>query len=497
MGRSNKLEKARAYEKQKAAKIGAADRPAFHLTPYVGWMNDPNGFSLYKGQYHLFYQYYPYDTNWGPMHWGHAVSHDLLHWEYLPCAMTGDREYDRNGVFSGSAIELPNGKQLLMYTGVREDKIKGKKKTRIRQTQCVAVGDGVNYKKYGSNPVITGSQLPEGASLEDFRDPKIVRADDGSYLCYVGSRPADGSGQILVYESRDGFEWKFRNILIENKNRVGLMWECPDVFSLDGKTVLLTSPQDTRADQLEGLSGNCGIAVVGTVDPETGKLREEWIQPMDYGIDFYAHQSVKTTDGRRVMIGWMQNWDACGERNPKQKWFGQMTLPRELTIRDGRILQMPIRELASFRKHPVKAEDLPVSGCVRLPGVRGRIVDLDMTIRPDESEAFSTFELRFAENEDGSRYCSLTYDRKNGTLSISRLHSGTCRALLHERTCRVGCADSLHLRVILDRFSAEIFVNDGEQTMTMVHYSDPKADGISFRADGTARLGLEKYDLAL
>ena len=96
------------------------------------------------------------------------------------------------------------------------------------------------------------------------------------------------------------------------------MWECPDVFSLDGKTVLLTSPQDTRADQLEGLSGNCGIAVVGTVDPETGKLREEWIQPMDYGIDFYAHQSVKTTDGRRVMIGWMQNWDACGERNPKQ-----------------------------------------------------------------------------------------------------------------------------------------------------------------------------------
>ena len=158
---------------------------------------------------------------------------------------------------------------------------------------------------------------------------------------------------------------------------------------------------------------------------------------------------------------------------------------------------MPIRELASFRKHPVKAEDLPVSGCVRLPGVRGRIVDLDMTIRPDESEAFSTFELRFAENEDGSRYCSLTYDRKNGTLSISRLHSGTCRALLHERTCRVGCADSLHLRVILDRFSAEIFVNDGEQTMTMVHYSDPKADGISFRADGTARLGLEKYDLAL
>ena len=495
MGRSNKLEKARAYEKQKAAKIGAADRPAFHLTPYVGWMNDPNGFSLYKGQYHLFYQYYPYDTSWGPMHWGHAVSRDLLHWEYLPCAMANDEDYDRNGVFSGSAIELPDGRQLLIYTGVREEKIKGRK-SRVRQTQCVAVGDGVNYKKYGGNPVITGRQLPEGASREDFRDPKIVQAEDGSYLCYVGSRPADGSGQILVYESSDGFQWKFRNVLIENRNRVGRMWECPDVFALDGKTVLFTSPQDIRADQLEGLTGNCGITIVGTIDPGTGELCEEWIQPMDCGIDFYAQQSVQTADGRRVMIGWMQNWDACGERNPEQKWFGQMSLPREIHIRNGRIYQTPVRELDACRKQAVKAADLPVNGCVRLPGVSGRIVDLNMKVRPDATDGFSTFELRFAENEDGTQYCSLTYDRRNGTLSISRLHSGTCRALLHERTCHVACTDSLHLRVILDRFSAEVFVNDGEQTMSMAYYTDMKADGISFHVDGAARLDLEKYELA-
>lgn len=113
-----KLEAARAFERRAAARIPAADRPGFHLTPPVGWMNDPNGFCFYHGAYHLFFQYYPYDTVWGPMHWGHATSADLLHWTYLPCALAPDTDADAAGCFSGSAAPLPDGRLLLMYTGL-------------------------------------------------------------------------------------------------------------------------------------------------------------------------------------------------------------------------------------------------------------------------------------------------------------------------------------------------------------------------------------------
>ncbi|MDE6319779.1 MAG: glycoside hydrolase family 32 protein, partial [Lachnospiraceae bacterium] len=132
---SQTLRDARRYEETMERKIGWEEKPDFHLSTRVGWMNDPNGFSFYKGEYHMFYQYHPYDSHWGPMHWGHAVSKDLLHWEYLPAALAPDMDYDRDGCFSGSAVVLPDGRQLLMYTGVaKETQPDGG--TREIQTQC-------------------------------------------------------------------------------------------------------------------------------------------------------------------------------------------------------------------------------------------------------------------------------------------------------------------------------------------------------------------------
>ena len=144
---SKPLEKAIAYEQVMEWRISEKDRPAFHLSSRVGWMNDPNGFSWYQGKYHLFYQYYPYSTRWGLMHWGHAVSTDLLHWTFCPAALAPDQVYDKDGCFSGSAVTLPDGRQLLMYTGVSCDQKAFGERTEI-QTQCLAVGDGVNYEKY-------------------------------------------------------------------------------------------------------------------------------------------------------------------------------------------------------------------------------------------------------------------------------------------------------------------------------------------------------------
>lgn len=158
--------------------IAGEPRPAFHLSARVGWMNDPNGFSFYQGKYHLFYQYHPYDSHWGPMHWGHAISKDLLCWKYLPIALAPDFPYDKDGCFSGSAIELDDHYHLLMYTGVVKDSHSQNSKREI-QTQCIAIGNGINYEKYPGNPVLTETSLPQGSSQFDFRDPKLWRDDKG------------------------------------------------------------------------------------------------------------------------------------------------------------------------------------------------------------------------------------------------------------------------------------------------------------------------------
>ena len=174
--RSQTLWEARKYEEAFGKAISLQERPGFHLSPRTGWMNDPNGFSWHDGKYHMFYQYHPYDSHWGPMHWGHAVSTDLLHWEYLPAALAPDEIYDRDGCFSGSAITLPDGRQLLMYTGVVKERQANGGYNEV-QAQCLAVGDGVDYVKYDKNPVLDEKDIPEGGSRFDFILQNIGNAD--------------------------------------------------------------------------------------------------------------------------------------------------------------------------------------------------------------------------------------------------------------------------------------------------------------------------------
>ena len=459
---------ARAYEKEAGGKIPASARPIFHLTPWVGWMNDPNGFSYYRGQYHLFYQYYPYDTEWNSMHWGHAVSHDLLHWTYLPAALAPDAPYDSFGCFSGSAMELPNGKQLLLYTGVRKDR----------------------------NPVLDAKDLPEGLSPYDFRDPKIWRMPGGGYRCVVGARRMDKRGVLLLYDSDDGFHWRFVSILAENDGHFGLMWECPDFFPLDGKHVLFVSPQDMLPEGFEYHNGNGTVCQIGVFDEETKRFIPEHNQAVDYGIDFYAPQTILTPDGRRVMIGWMQNWDTCKNTGYEDRqWFGQMSLPRELFLRNGRLYQQPIRELALYRGPKVEYKNVPVGDRLTLEGVEGRSVEIDLRIRPeDASNPYRKFTMRFA--QDDQYYSILSFRPYESLLKIDRKFSGSRRAYIHQRRCQVSQNNGeIHLHVILDRFSIEVFINDGEQVMTATILTDPSARGISFEADGKAVMDITKYSL--
>ena len=233
------LSAARDFEREAFNEIPEGDRPQFHLTPMVGWMNDPNGFCYYKDEYHLFYQYHPYNTVWGPMHWGHAKSRDLLHWTYLPAALAPDTDADADGCFSGSALPMDDGRLMLMYTGVQPAGTGHKE----LQAQCVAIGDGVDFTKLAENPVIGAALLPRGYSEHDFRDPKIFRGKDGMIYCVVGNLHETRKGAILLLESEDGRGWRFVTELDASRGELGCMWECPDFFELDGHQVLLTSPQ--------------------------------------------------------------------------------------------------------------------------------------------------------------------------------------------------------------------------------------------------------------
>ena len=230
---SQLLEKAREFEQKEINKINMEERPVFHFSNPVGWMNDPNGFSDYHKEHHLFFQYYPYETCWNSMHWGHAKSKDFIKWEYLPAALAPDQEYDSYGVFSGSAIE-DKGKQVLVYTGVNEVLKDGK--AYARQNQCVAIGDGINYQKISCNPVVRSDMLPEGSSREDFRDPKIWKEEDKYYMV-VGSRGSDGSGQVALFSADRLDSWKFVGIIDKSANELGKMWECPDFYHLEEKYV--------------------------------------------------------------------------------------------------------------------------------------------------------------------------------------------------------------------------------------------------------------------
>ncbi|MBQ6290542.1 MAG: glycoside hydrolase family 32 protein [Clostridia bacterium] len=482
---------ARAYEQAEGGKIPRESRPVFHLTPLTGWMNDPNGFCYYHGQYHLFYQYNPYDTEWDAMHWGHAVSHDLLHWTYLPAALAPDAPYDSFGCFSGSATELPDGRHLLMYTGVRQE---GGDKSREFQTQCIAVGDGTDYQKYEKNPVLDSNALPEGLSPYDFRDPKIWRTENGAYRCVVGARREDKRGVLLQYESRDGFEWRHIGVLAENDGRFGLMWECPDFFPLDGKHVLFVSPQDMLPEDFEYHNGNGTVCLTGRMDGD--RFVEENNQAIDYGIDFYAPQTILTPDGRRVMIGWMQNWDTCKTTGYEERpWFGQMSLPRELFFRNGRLYQQPVRELAQYRSGKVEYRDVLLDGEKSLEGIEGRVVELDIHLRcADPDTPYQKFIMKFAQNE---KYHSvLSYRPYESWLQIDRKFSGSRRAYIHQRRCLVSDQrGEIRLHVILDRFSMEVFINDGEQVMTATILTGSDARKISFEADGQVMMDVTKYSL--
>ena len=462
-------------------------RPEYHVAPQAFWMNDPNGFIYYKGEYHIFYQHHPYSPKWGPMYWGHAKSKDLANWEHLPIALAPSEEYDKDGCFSGSAIEK-DGKMYLMYTGnvwtgPNQD-------TDLKQVQCLAVSeDGGNFEKLAENPVISGT--PQG-NIHPFhiRDPKVWKRGD-YYYCVLGSKTNEEKGQIILYRSRNLIDWEFLNIAAKGEGNFGFMWECPDLFHLEGKDVLVMSPQGVKPEG--DLYHNLHQAgyILGDLNYDNGTFTLEPFQLLDYGFDFYAPQTTVDDKGRRILIAWMAMWES---EMPEQEydWAGAMTVPRELKLVNGRIISEPVPELKTLRKDSIAYEKILVQGEQILKGISGDCLELDVSINPKKS---SHFGLKLRVDKESEQETVLTYDVTNETLTFDRNRSGVGPGGVRKAPVPLK-NQKLNLRIFMDKSSIEVFANDGEQVMTGRVYPNENATEIYLFANDEIEVNsLKKWDL--
>lgn len=311
-------------------------RQQYHLEPDRGLLNDPNGLSWFNGKYHVFFQWNRFEKNHSYKEWGLFTSGNLLKWEFEGSAIIPDQEYERNGVYSGSGYVIRD-QLYLFYTG--NNKKDGKRKS----SQCLAVTrDGRRYQKKG---IIL--KTPEDYT-EHFRDPKVFEGKKSGYYMVVGGQQKNGKGAIALCYSKDGETWNYQRMLAVSEQYE--MIECPDLFELDGRVVLLFNPQK-RDNTVDEPIFSFSAYKLGEFDEENGIFRDanldDGFENMDAGFDFYAPQTFLSPDGRRILFGWMSRME-----DEQEKVFSRtepnihcMTLPRELSLQGEKLCQKPIREL--------------------------------------------------------------------------------------------------------------------------------------------------------
>lgn len=469
----NKLEKANDYIQKNKEK--ATNRPSFHFTPEIGWMNDPNGFSFYKGEYHLFYQYYPYDVVWNDMHWGHATTHDFVSWNYLPVALANDKIYDANGCFSGSAIEK-DGKLYLMYTGHIDPNMGfDRDESQIIEHQCIAISeDGVHFEKYQNNPVIGEQELPEGYQICDFRDPKVLEVN-GVYYCVLAARNKQRRGEIIMFQSNNLIDWVFHSSIYQTTPEENSLLECPDLFRIDNKDVLIFSVMPCDPEYKEEVIQNT-IYVIGEMDYEDGSFKPENKGLLDYGHTFYAPQSTEGKNGERLLIGWMHRWHQTTSQND-YGFIGMMSLPRLLTMKDGKLVQQPSIDRTKYFKPAINLEDIQLN--------EGEVMDLpaeELGYLRLHAAAINTTSFTVELNKSETKVTRIEVDMENNRIlfvsDYGSQESITITDLSH------GSKESLLLEIFIDLHSIELFINSGEKVLSFTAYDQDKGNNISILAQG-------------
>ncbi|MBD1382849.1 glycoside hydrolase family 32 protein [Metabacillus arenae] len=452
-------------------------RLGYHIMAPANWINDPNGLIQFNGEYHVFYQHHPYDENWGPMHWGHVKSKDLVHWEHCRVALAPGDACDKDGCFSGSGVDH-DGKLTLIYTGHHYI---DKEKDLFYQNQNIAVSqDGVTFEKVGENPVIAE---PPADSSHHFRDPKVWKHDDTWYMI-LGNSTKDDVGRVILYRSSDLRNWEYIGVLAQSDGTLGYMWECPDFFELDGKYVLLISPQgiEEKGDLYKNLFQTGYL--VGEYDYNTNKFEHGSFTELDNGHDFYAVQTFLDDKGRRIAIGWMDMWES-DMPTKADGWCGALTLPRVVTMgSNNKLLMNPVEELALLREteHEVSTNQI-ISGSY-LAEIKEELLEIKATFDLKNTSAQSVgIKIRGIEQEEAV----LTYqlDHQKLTLDCSKLgkeKDGVRNTILEE-------SDQLSVHVFIDRSSIEVFVNNGQATMTSRIYPREERLGIElFTENGDVKI---------
>lgn len=456
-------------------------RPAIHFTPQANWMNDPNGLVFYKGNYHLFYQYYPGAKVWGPMHWGHAISKDLIHWEHLPIALYPD---SLGYIFSGSVVvdegntaQLQEGKEKTLIAIYTYHDPKGEKAGNTTfQTQGMAYSNdgGFTWKKYAQNPVLNNP------GKKDFRDPKVSwYAAEKKWIMTLAV-----GNHVELYESPNLKTWTYLSSFGEKEGAHGGVWECPDLIKMKEantgkeKWVLLVSignggPNGGSATQYFTGVFN-GKKFINEEQPEMVK----WV---DQGTDNYAGVTYFNSPGKHpIFIGWMSNWQYA-QQVPTHPWRSAMTIPRILQIKpiDGhtRLLSEPVPTLRSLSLPIIIAKQ-----GATIP-LKDSAYQIQLAVSIPAKPEKDTLPLANFTNAAGDTL-ALQYIISEASIIIDRTHSGVidfhpafAKKIVGKRIQKKA---DFTIQLIMDRSSLELFTDDGSLVMSGLNFPKKNFDTLHF-----------------
>lgn len=448
-------------------------RPRYHYLPPAYWMNDPNGLLQWNGQYHLFYQHNPNAAVHADMHWGHAVSPDLIHWTDLPIALAPTPgSWDEAGCFSGCGINN-NGVPTLMYTGVRGE-------TYEIQTQGIVTSRDENlitWEQHPANPVIS-EVPPEARQTRDFRDPFVWREDDGWY-CLLASRIEGIGGTLFLYRSPDLVHWEYLHPFLTGRmEQTGRTWECPNFFPLGDRHVLI-------------LSAHINPGITATVFYFIGDYVDHRFVPEFQGIldagTFYAPLTMQDDQGRRLMWGWLREGRPVDAQR-ESGWSGVQSIPRVLTLTPNHHLSMqPVPELEQLRGTHHRSADIALSrlnGDVRL-SASGTALDIVAEFEPGSTGLLG---VRVLTSPDSSEQTSILYDVPTQRLIVYRDKSSLARAtdkFAHAAPHPLAPGENLKLRILLDGSVIEVIGNDRTSITSRVYTTRTDSTGLYLTAQNS------------
>jgi fructan beta-fructosidase len=451
-------------------------RPQIHFTPQKGWMNDPNGMFYLNGEYHLFYQHYPDTTVWGPMHWGHAVSKDMMHWEHQPIALYPD---SLGYIFSGSAVVDTNNTSgfgtkdnpavVAIFTYHDATAERAGKSNFQNQGIAYSLDGGRSWTKYAHNPVL------KNPGLRDFRDPKVSWFEEGrQWVMTLAVKD-----HVEFYGSQDLKTWKKLGEFGKHEGSHDGVWECPDLFKITDsegkqKDVLLLSINPGAPNGGSGTQYFVGRFDGRSFVSDTPGKNAGWI---DYGTDDYAgvtFANVPATDGRRLFMGWMSNW-LYGERVPTETWRSAMTIPRELTLeqtQQGPILKsMPVKELTDLVASSADVAAATDADTVHI-FTNTHSSFSPIVIGGSIGESSFIIELRNSLNQKtafGFQADKNQYYIDRGLKTNTSFHKDFAARIVAPRHSDSSIIEFL---AVIDVASIELFLDGGRTTMTATYFPD-------------------------